>query len=172
MKGTRVISITTEYSSTASKSDEIIVLRPGTDPAFALGVAREIIDQGLYDAAFVKGHTDLPFLVRMDTKELLRAADVIPGYQNATLQRTRVLKPGEFGDWLGGFLPGITDEFTFAPAVVTDKADGKLAHLDGLNLARAWMLEGIAQGVSLTHNRFPDPHHWADVVAGLRGAAA
>ena len=95
MKGTRVISITTEYSSTASKSDEIIVLRPGTDPAFALGVAREIIDEGLYDGKFVKGHTDLPFLVRMDTKELLRAKDVIPGYQNAKLERTRLLKPGE-----------------------------------------------------------------------------
>jgi nitrate reductase alpha subunit len=95
VKGTRVISITTEYSSTASKSDEIIVLRPGTDPAFALGVAREIIDEGLYDAAFVKGHTDLPLLVRMDTKELLRASDMIPDYQNADLKRTRVLKPGE-----------------------------------------------------------------------------
>jgi nitrate reductase alpha subunit len=95
MKGTKVISITTEYSSTASKSDEIIVIRPGTDPAFALGVAREIIDEGLYDEKFVKGHTDLPLLVRMDTKELLRAADVIPGYENAELKRTRLLKPGE-----------------------------------------------------------------------------
>ena len=36
-KGTKVISITTEYSSTASKSDEIVVIRPGTDPALALG---------------------------------------------------------------------------------------------------------------------------------------
>ena len=31
--------------------------------------------------------------------------------------------------------------------VVTDRADGKLAHLDGLNLSRAWMLEGIASGL-------------------------
>jgi hypothetical protein len=31
--------------------------------------------------------------------------------------------------------------------VVTDKSDGKLAHLDGLNLSRAWMLEGIAGGL-------------------------
>jgi hypothetical protein len=31
--------------------------------------------------------------------------------------------------------------------VVTDKTDGKLAHLDGLNLSRAWMLEGIASGL-------------------------
>ena len=33
------------------------------------------------------------------------------------------------------------------PAVVTDPTDGKLAHLDGLNLSRAWMLEGIAAGL-------------------------
>ena len=95
MKGTRVISITTEYSSTASKSDEIIVIRPGTDPALALGVAREIIDKKLYDEPFVKGHTDLPLLVRMDTKELVRAADVFPDYENAKLKRTRLLAPGE-----------------------------------------------------------------------------
>ncbi len=33
------------------------------------------------------------------------------------------------------------------PAVVTDKGDGKLAPLDGLNLSRAWMLEGMASGL-------------------------
>ncbi|MGK0154320.1 MAG: hypothetical protein ACI9SE_001271 [Neolewinella sp.] len=69
-----------------------------------------------------------------------------PGLAEADLMR-RVLTETEFGDWLGGFLPGITQQFALAPAVVTDKSDGKLAHLDGLNLARAWMLEGIAQGL-------------------------
>ena len=34
-----------------------------------------------------------------------------------------------------------------APGVVTDRADPKLAHIDGLNLSRAWMLEGIAYGL-------------------------
>ena len=33
------------------------------------------------------------------------------------------------------------------PAVVTDRTDGKLAHLDGLNLSRAWMLEGMLSGL-------------------------
>jgi len=95
MKGTRVVSITTEYSSTCCKSDEIVVLRPGTDPAFALGLAREIIDEGLYDADFVKAHTDLPLLVRMDTGELLRAGDVLPDHRLRELERTRVLEEGE-----------------------------------------------------------------------------
>ncbi|MEE8556758.1 MAG: molybdopterin-dependent oxidoreductase, partial [Myxococcota bacterium] len=95
LKGTKVVVISTEYNSTCSKADEIVIIRPGTDPALALGIAREIIDQGLYDEEFVKGNTDLPLLVRMDTEELLRASDVIPGYELADLKRTRILERGE-----------------------------------------------------------------------------
>jgi len=69
-----------------------------------------------------------------------------PGLAEADLMR-RVLPRGAFQEWLGGFLPGMDAGFELPPAVVTDKSDGKLAHLDGLNLARAWMLEGIAQGL-------------------------
>ncbi|MGB9106755.1 MAG: DUF2891 family protein, partial [Terriglobales bacterium] len=39
------------------------------------------------------------------------------------------------------------------PAVVTDPSDPKLAHLDGLNLSRAWMLEGIASGLPANDRR-------------------
>ena len=59
----------------------------------------------------------------------------------------RVLPRAKFAEWLGGFLPGLGEDFVLQPAVVTDKSDGKLAHLDGLNLARAWMLEGVAAGL-------------------------
>jgi len=62
----------------------------------------------------------------------------------------RVLGPAEFSEWLTGFLPQIpkTAIAAWLPiGVVTDKSDGKLAHLDGLNLSRAWMLEGIASGL-------------------------
>ena len=55
----------------------------------------------------------------------------------------RVLPPAEFATWLTRFMP----EMTLKPAVVTDPSDPKLAHLDGLNLSRAWMLEGIASGL-------------------------
>ena len=40
-------------------------------------------------------------------------------------------------------------------AVVTDRADPKLAHLDGLNLSRAWMLDGIASGLPADDPRLP-----------------
>jgi hypothetical protein len=61
----------------------------------------------------------------------------------------RVLPPPDFARWLQGFLPGIPATAAgslawLAPGVVTDRADPKLAHIDGLNLSRAWMLEGIA----------------------------
>ena len=96
LKGTRVVVITVEYSATANKGDEVIVIRPGTDPAFALGLAQVIIRERLYDAAFVKRYTDLPRLVRLDTLEPLLARDVFPGHREAPLGNwTRVLARGE-----------------------------------------------------------------------------
>ncbi len=66
-----------------------------------------------------------------------------PCLAEADLMR-RVLPPGEFAAWLTNFMP---NGMTLTPAVVTDPSDPKLAHLDGLNLSRAWMLEGIASGL-------------------------
>ena len=86
-----------------------------------------------------------------------------PILAEADLMR-RVLPKEEFAAWLGAFLPGLSLDGSsdwLEPAVVTDKADGKLAHLDGLNLSRAWMLEGIA-----SHLPANDPRK-----AGLKGAA-
>jgi hypothetical protein len=55
----------------------------------------------------------------------------------------RVLPSKAYAEWLTQFLP----KMTLKPAVVTDPSDPKLAHLDGLNLSRAWMLDGIASGL-------------------------
>ena len=78
----------------------------------------------------------------------------------------RVLPPVEFAAWLGGFLPGVPlrDDggAWLPPAVVTDPSDPKIGHLDGLNLSRAWMLEGIAAGLPEGDPRLP----------ALRSAAA
>ena len=65
-----------------------------------------------------------------------------PCIAEADLMR-RVLPQREYAAWLTKFLPKIE----LQPAVVTDPSDPKLAHLDGLNLSRAWMLEGIASGL-------------------------
>ena len=64
----------------------------------------------------------------------------------------RVLAPDGFAAWLTKFLPGIPEDAgpEWLPvAIVTDRSDPKLAHLDGLNLSRAWMLEGIAAGLPI-----------------------
>lgn len=74
----------------------------------------------------------------------------------------RVMPPVEYGKWLRGLLPilyraearsGVVPPPWLRPAVVTDPSDPKLAHLDGLNLSRAWMLEGIASGLSVARLR-------------------
>ena len=65
-----------------------------------------------------------------------------PCLAEADLMR-RVKSPEAYAQWLSAFLPKIS----VTPAEVTDRSDPKLAHLDGLNLSRAWMLEGMASGL-------------------------
>lgn len=60
----------------------------------------------------------------------------------------RILSGDRFGEWLGEFLPNIGESDWLPVARVTDRSDGKLAHIDGLNLSRAWMLEGIASALT------------------------
>jgi nitrate reductase alpha subunit len=95
LKGTRVVVISADYMPTANKADEIVIIRPGTDTAFFLGVARELISKGLYDREAVAQRTDLPLLVRLDTGERLRAEDVFAGYRPAPLENYVVLKTEE-----------------------------------------------------------------------------
>ncbi len=62
----------------------------------------------------------------------------------------RRLWPERFEAWLAGFLPGLASgrpTTLFDPAVPTDRTDGKIAHLDGLNLSRAWCWSEVAAGV-------------------------
>ncbi|HKI00803.1 MAG TPA: DUF2891 domain-containing protein [Thermoanaerobaculia bacterium] len=75
-----------------------------------------------------------------------------PCIAEADLMR-RLMPPAAFAAWLSAFLPQIGGQGWLTPAVVTDPTDGKLAHLDGLNLSRAWMLEGIAAGLPVNDPR-------------------
>ncbi|MCU0699326.1 MAG: DUF2891 domain-containing protein [Myxococcaceae bacterium] len=69
-----------------------------------------------------------------------------PCLAEADLMRRLLPKP-RFAAWLSTFLPGFGDSKSLEPERVTDRSDPKLAHLDGLNLSRAWMLEGIRAGL-------------------------
>jgi hypothetical protein len=78
-----------------------------------------------------------------------------PCLAEADLMR-RVMAPDRFAGWLDTFLPGIptrTRAPWLMPEVVTDPTDPKLAHLDGLNLSRAWMLDGIVRGLPAGDSR-------------------
>ncbi|OGS48845.1 MAG: hypothetical protein A3K68_06895 [Euryarchaeota archaeon RBG_16_68_13] len=96
LRGAKVVTIATEYQSSSNKADDVIVIRPATDAAFALGVAQVLIRDNLYDASFARQFTDLPLLVRMDTLKLLKMKDLDAGHTPAPLSNfTQVLNPGE-----------------------------------------------------------------------------
>jgi hypothetical protein len=78
-----------------------------------------------------------------------------PALGEADLMR-RVFEPEAFVEWLGRFLPHLGDEANrrwLTPVSSPDPADGHLAHLDGLNLSRAWMLEGVASALPAGDSR-------------------
>ncbi len=86
----------------------------------------------------------------------------------------RILSPADFAKWLGEFLPQIPTAagVEWLPVAVSpDPSDPKLAHLDGLNLSRAWMLEGIMSGLPSDDKRRPalaaaaDAHRRAGLAA-------
>jgi hypothetical protein len=122
----------------------------------------------LRDAAerFYRGDRNCPLAYEPSGEDFLS-----PCLAEADFMR-RVLAPAQFARWLSAFLPQIprragartaaAPAAWLAPAVVTDRADPKLAHVDGLNLSRAWMLEGIAQGLPARDAR----------IGALRAAAA
>lgn len=137
--------------------------------AFAFGLAldwtRRSGDQALSDALiarsrfFYQGDRDCPLAYEPSGQDFLS-----PCLAEADLMR-RVLAPDEYARWLREFLPQVPRRARadwLVPALVLDPEDGKLAHLDGLNLSRAWMLEGIAAGLPPRDRR----------LGALRAAAA
>lgn len=72
-----------------------------------------------------------------------------PSLMEAELMR-RVLPAEEFAVWFDRFLPRLGERepaTLFVPATVTDRTDGKIAHLDGLNLSRAWCQRSLARAL-------------------------
>ena len=77
------------------------------------------------------------------------------GLNEADLMR-RVLPADEFSQWLTRFLPGLNGDDAdrlFVPAVVSDVTDGYIVHLAGLNLSRAWCMDGIAAALPADDQR-------------------
>jgi hypothetical protein len=125
-------------------------VRAGTHPnsAFAMLLARDYADAGGHAAlretvdrvatAWFGADADYPALYEPGGTDFLS-----PGLCEALLMR-RVLGAG-FAAWWAAFRPAPRALARWCePAVVSDRGDGQLVHLDGLNLARAWCLRALA----------------------------
>lgn len=128
--------------------------------AFSLGLALDwaktvgdgsLIDQiGACARRFYLADVNAPLAYEPSGTDFLS-----PALAEADLMR-RVLEQAEFSDWLWGFFGHDMVETVatrLAPVNVVDFADGQLAHYSGLNLSRAWMLEGIASALPLDDRR-------------------
>jgi len=127
-----------------------------SNTAFALGL--------VLDYARLTGHTELAHLVETRAREFYAKDTACPlNYEpsgedfispclaEADIMR-RVMPRAEFAAWFKRFLPAIH----LQPTKVGDVTDGKLYHLAGLNLSRAWMLEGILQALPAKDSRRAD----------------
>ncbi|MFN8441260.1 MAG: DUF2891 domain-containing protein [Caldilineaceae bacterium] len=130
--------------------------------AFSLGLAYDWAmvagDQGLSELIrqrsldFYLGDFDAPLAYEPSSTDFLS-----PALAEADLLR-RLLSPVEFADWLWHFLGHDALEtlpIRLAPVRVASFTDGQLAHFAGLNLSRAWMLEGIHAGLPADDPRRP-----------------
>jgi hypothetical protein len=120
-------------------------IRAGThfNTAFALVLALDWADQ--FDAALaelIAARARHWFSTDRDAQAWEPSGDdfLSPTLTEALLM-SHVLPADQFGDWFAAFLPRIDRKqpaTLFTPATVSDRSDGKIAHLDGLNLSRAW----------------------------------
>ncbi|WP_226013459.1 molybdopterin-dependent oxidoreductase [Halomicrobium salinisoli] len=130
--GTKRVGVFTDYSQTAIHCDEWLAPEGGTDTALALGMARTIVEEGLYDEAHLEEQTDMPLLVRQDTGKFLRASEV-PGL-GATVDRpekalvmvdgdgTLRVAPGSLGDRDGQHDPDASIELDFDPRLSVERS--------------------------------------------------
>jgi anaerobic selenocysteine-containing dehydrogenase len=78
-RGARLIVIDPRKTALAAKADVWLSVRPGADGALALSMIHVLLEERLYDKAFVREWTDGPFLVRDDTGQLLTREDLTSG---------------------------------------------------------------------------------------------
>ncbi|MEM6798641.1 MAG: DUF2891 domain-containing protein [Planctomycetota bacterium] len=145
----RIVALTRDYLPRLTYP-----IRTGVHPdsAFALGqaldyariVGDEDLEAQVVDYARAKYMADKDYPARYEPS----GEDFFsPAWNEADLMR-RVLPEYEFALWLERFLPGLGDADSavatlLQPAVVSDVTDGKLVHLAGLNLSRAWTQRGV-----------------------------
>ena len=71
-RGTKIIAVFPDYNPVSTHADIFVPIKPGTDGALCLGMAKYIIDHNLHDVPYIKKYTDMPFLVRDGHNDPLR----------------------------------------------------------------------------------------------------
>ncbi|HEY7648253.1 MAG TPA: molybdopterin-dependent oxidoreductase, partial [Methylomirabilota bacterium] len=84
-RGARLIVIDPRKSGMVDKADAWLRVRPGRDGALALAMIHVLLEEGLYDAEFVRQWTNGPLLVRQDTQQLLTERDLAAAGRPETL---------------------------------------------------------------------------------------
>src|SRR5262245_46890528 len=91
-RGAKVITIDVRRTEAAAQSDEVLVIRPGSDAALALALMQVIVNERLYDTAFVASHTTgfeelsthvLPFTPAWGAEQTGLKADQINSFARA-----------------------------------------------------------------------------------------
>lgn len=111
-RGARLIVIDPRFTATASKADDYIRIRPGTDAALALGIMHAVIQSRLQDDQFILEHTVGPFLVDMGTGLFLREKDIVANgsEQRYVVWDASAAKPVAHDT--PGILPALTGTYT------------------------------------------------------------
>jgi hypothetical protein len=129
-------------------------IRVGEHPNTAFGLSFA------YDYALAVDHFELKSLIETRAKDFYNDDQgcplswepsgfdfLSPCLEEAALMK-RVMSLKDFKVWFNDFLPELSDEtFELSVGEVSDRTDGKLVHLDGVNFSRAWSLNYIAQGL-------------------------
>jgi hypothetical protein len=132
---------------------QVYPIRTGLHPntafglAFALDYANAMNDAKLNDLLIARSNdyfgkdTDYPAKLEPGGSDFLS-----PALAEADLMH-RVLPADQFAKWFNAFLPGIATgepKNLLEIAIVSDRSDPQLGHLDGLNLSRAWCMRHVA----------------------------
>jgi hypothetical protein len=153
--------IVASYKEFLPKLNYPIRVGEHTNTAFGLTFA--------YDYALALGEIELQKLITKRAKEFYSKDANCPitwepsGYdflspclEELDIMR-RVLSEEEFKGWVASFLPQLLNpEYHLDVGLVSDRTDGKLVHLDGLNFSRAWVFYGLA-------NQYPEYAHLRNI---------
>ncbi|MBW2228922.1 MAG: molybdopterin-dependent oxidoreductase [Deltaproteobacteria bacterium] len=77
--GAKIVTIAPDYNASSVHADLQVPVKPGCDAALALGIAHILVEKDWIDRDFLIEQTDLPLLVRDDTRSYLRSSDLSPG---------------------------------------------------------------------------------------------